>query len=337
MSVTYSYGDGTALHFKDGYPAGFAGLKLRGGMVRCASGRFGHVIVQEIVDPLFTLRIQHIRWNAHVRLLYTHFTEGLHAQIVLDHSTEQVIKGAGHVALWRDEFTAMLTRQWTGFMESTGGKQLLIADFIWSPLFFTQSTEHLNIFDFDKVHQNIPTLLVEPFRPFTPHMHHLLQKMLNSGLPNNPTATNRLTLASQLLDAMLPEINKPILEFPGIRKTDIQLIRQIRDYLAVSSTEPTLKELATKFGTNRDKIKTLFPKIVGRPPWHYWQYRRCLEARDRLINSDAPLKAVHADAGYKSVSYFVAGFNLYLGCNPGELKRNKWKLDAVKPAKKLRW
>jgi AraC-like DNA-binding protein len=332
MTLTYSYADGREINFKHGIPSDYEGHILKGAVAAYATGINGNIFVQEYGSPFFIIRLQEIKWRDAGRLRYTNFTRGLHMQAVLRNFFHQSIKGAGEQFVRTNELSACMCDEWTAFIEPHRHNMVQLFEIIWSPMFFEllprEGTDLLR----QKAYKGIPTLLGEPYRLLNREMRQLTERLF-ADISNNNLGGNLISLVKQLLVVALQELQKPVPDLPRLRPSRLEKLRDVRDYLTICENRPSIASVANKFDISPHHLKKYFPLVTGRTLIHYWQYCRCLHARKRIIENNEPLKAIYTDAGYNDIASFICGFNRYLCCNPGELMRNKWNLDAVKPGR----
>lgn len=89
----------------------------------------------------------------------------------------------------------------------------------------------------------------------------------------------------------------------------------------------TAKSLATKIGTNTNKLQSGFKRLYGQSINQYLHAKRLERARDLLVNSDYNISEIVYKIGLSSKSYFSKIFGEHYGLNPSEYRaKNRNKL-----------
>lgn len=84
---------------------------------------------------------------------------------------------------------------------------------------------------------------------------------------------------------------------------------------------PSLAELAAEIGMSISKLKILFPKMVGLPPYVYLRRLRMEKAMVLLVESGMNVTEVAMEVGYNSISYFTKAFYKQFGVYPSRARR----------------
>lgn len=88
---------------------------------------------------------------------------------------------------------------------------------------------------------------------------------------------------------------------------------------------PSLGELARQVGVSSAKLKQIFPKVCGMPPYTYLRKLR-MEKAFSLLNGDGGEMNVTETAysvGYNSLSHFSKVFESYFGIKPSKLRNQQ--------------
>ena len=121
------------------------------------------------------------------------------------------------------------------------------------------------------------------------------------------------------------------------RMEDRQAIQEAQTILQNNlENPPSLAQLAAAVGMSVSKLKILFPKMVGRPPYVYLRQLRMEKAMALLVDSGMNVTEVAMEVGYNSISYFTKAFYKQFGEYPSRVRRHAVGLgsqpDAVKAA-----
>ena len=86
---------------------------------------------------------------------------------------------------------------------------------------------------------------------------------------------------------------------------------------------PSLKVLAGQVGMSLSKLKLVFPKVCGHPPYAYLRHLRMERAMDLVRCSEKSVTEIAYDVGYSSLSRFSCAFARRFGLNPSEVRRKR--------------
>jgi AraC-like DNA-binding protein len=84
---------------------------------------------------------------------------------------------------------------------------------------------------------------------------------------------------------------------------------------------PSLAQLAAEIGMSMSKLKILFPKMVGCPPYVYLRRLRMERAMALLVENGMNVTEVAMEVGYNSISYFTKAFYKQFGVYPSRARR----------------
>ena len=108
---------------------------------------------------------------------------------------------------------------------------------------------------------------------------------------------------------------------PIANRRDIEVIQQLKEYLTKSFLEDhCLPTLARQFGTNTNKLMSLFKKIFGKSIFEFIAEQRMGHATQLLQEYGLTVTEVARRVGYKNPNHFSAAFKRRYGINPSELK-----------------
>jgi AraC-like DNA-binding protein len=107
-----------------------------------------------------------------------------------------------------------------------------------------------------------------------------------------------------------------------MKRKDIQLIQQIRDYLDENLYEQhSIVELCRQFNINREKLQVGFHELVNSTVHAYIVRQRINRAADRLLVTDDSIKAIALDSGYKKQRSFNKTFKAILHFTPASYRK----------------
>lgn len=104
---------------------------------------------------------------------------------------------------------------------------------------------------------------------------------------------------------------------PAVSKRDLELIHELKDYLnSTFLDDHTISGLAQQFGTNTNKLMSLFKKLFGKSIFEYLTDQRMEHARKLLREESLLVTEVSRTIGYKNPNHFSAAFKKKFGINP---------------------
>lgn len=107
---------------------------------------------------------------------------------------------------------------------------------------------------------------------------------------------------------------------PGVNKRDADLINELKDYLSATFLDDhSMVSLSQHFGTNTNKLMSLFKKIFGKSIFEYLGELRMEHARV-LLEESLMVTEVARAVGYKNPNHFSAAFKKHYGISPSEVK-----------------
>ena len=101
-----------------------------------------------------------------------------------------------------------------------------------------------------------------------------------------------------------------------------RLAHAARELLATRlAAPPSLDALAVELGTDARSLSAAFAAAFGQSIAGYVAEARLVAARERLENTDLPIKQIAAEVGYAYVSNFSAAFARRFRASPAQLRR----------------
>lgn len=117
-----------------------------------------------------------------------------------------------------------------------------------------------------------------------------------------------------------------------MKRKDVQLIREIRDYLDEHLYEQhTVQEICRKFMINREKLQNGFHELVESTVHAYIVRLRMAKAAQRLIESDDSIKAIALDSGYKKQRSFNKTFKTIFNQTPAAYRKLHQQREETRP------
>jgi AraC-like DNA-binding protein len=109
---------------------------------------------------------------------------------------------------------------------------------------------------------------------------------------------------------------------PQYRMEDYKAIQEAQTLLQDNLEKPpSLAQLAAEVGMSMSKLKILFPKMVGCPPYVYLRRLRMERAMALLVENGMNVTEAAMEVGYNSISYFTKAFYKQFGIYPSRARR----------------
>jgi AraC-like DNA-binding protein len=108
---------------------------------------------------------------------------------------------------------------------------------------------------------------------------------------------------------------------PVASRRDVETIQELKEYLTNTFLEDhCLQRLARQFGTNTNKLMSLFKKVFGRSIFEFITELRMDHAMELLRDRGLLVTEVARTVGYKNPNHFSSAFKRRYGVNPSGLK-----------------
>ena len=162
--------------------------------------------------------------------------------------------------------------------------------------------------------------LIGMVRDITPQMNYVIDSIQNALRCKHDTELLLLAKAMELLYLHLSSGHK--LTAPQIDPRDRKAIQKARLLLAHNlEAPPSLNELANAVGMSVSKLKILFPKMCGMPPYEYLRKMRMQRAMELLHQDGLNVTEAAMAVGYSSLSHFSKAFYREYAIHPSQARR----------------
>jgi AraC-like DNA-binding protein len=108
---------------------------------------------------------------------------------------------------------------------------------------------------------------------------------------------------------------------PGITSKDLQTAHAVKEY--VDSTyllDHTLNDLTRHFGTNSNKLMSLFKRVFNKSIFEHIGDLKMQYAHDLLAKEDRRVSEVSRLVGYKNANHFSTAFKKKFGMSPAKVR-----------------
>lgn len=107
-----------------------------------------------------------------------------------------------------------------------------------------------------------------------------------------------------------------------VSNRDVELIQGLKEYLSKSFLEAhSMMSLSRSFGTNTNKLMTLFKKFFGKSIFEYITELRMDHAKQLLLDNAMTVSEVAKIIGYKNPHHFSTAFKRRFGICPSDFCR----------------
>lgn len=311
------------LPMSPGLPNGYEGAKLPGSHATHYHGDIGKIILQEIDNLRCTIRYAVFRLTEQVKLKFIRRESGLQTTAILKDHCRTTFNGAGRFKISEGYFSTLVSKPWEGLLQCGQDAELIAFDTTWDPAllreFIPPESKWWEVFRND--YPNIPLLIGDPYRRITPSLTKLIDQVKYSSYDRTLHQHALDHFLKEYLMEILAAIDNPEWLQGDISKDDFDRIEYTKQYIAANSLRHMLSaDLAKMVYMNEFKFKCLFMKVTGMGTFDYMMYRRCSAVRDKILQTDLPLKSFVQEAGYSDLANFVTGFKRYMGCTPADIR-----------------
>lgn len=166
-------------------------------------------------------------------------------------------------------------------------------------------------------------ILGDHFSAITLAQEQALKNILNCPLEGK---LGYMMMETSIIQILLIQMHalfckEEVLKHPVANRRDIETIQQLKEYLTQTFLkEHCLPTLAKQFGTNTNKLMTLFKKLFGKSIFEYIGELRMDHAMQLLRDHGLLVTEVARTVGYKNPNHFSCAFKKRYGISPSELK-----------------
>jgi AraC-like DNA-binding protein len=290
---------------------------LPGSQCYATDPSIGDLTIQYFQGDQFSLHLSSIHLLRSLSLQLIDKNEGLLSKLSLKNSFLHKMTGIGRLLLKEGQYTAMNT-------------SLLKSEVNFEA---AQTYQSFNL--------RLSSELLEPFKEVFP----VLDSRFDKPLPAQWLTPLMKQIIYQILHASyeektlrfyfevkLKEYLFELLQNTQQEKTGIRFGLTLRETKAIQETHAyilshldkhfTITQLARHVQINEYTLKQGFKKLYGIGLFECLQNARLEKARELLIQSDDPIKAIYTQAGYARITSFITAFRRHFGYTPGSLRRD---------------
>ncbi len=310
------------LEFKAGLPSDYDGPILRGAVASSTKTNLAELVLQELTAENYSIRFIIGRFLKKVSATGWIHTHGLYSYFMLKNGIRKQVSTIGHLHLRQDQYASFFTAPADCSAVFEKNKEFRALDFFYSPKFLE---ELIPFFPELKAVMLSSKGIILPGKAcwMLPSMKEITSQILNCPFDK---ATRQF-----YFDIKVRELLYQILENSYKRKlTDLSFtpweIKKLHDARAILETHistkpPLIKTLAKQVALNEFKLKAGFRQYFNSGIFEWLLERKMQHARDLVLNTNIPIKAISGMVGYPLTTNFITAFRRRFSVTPGSLRR----------------
>jgi len=305
MVLNLSYENGQPLNFLQGLPNDYKGRILPGSISWSCIEDYGRLIIQELHAELYSISFQSfqffkpaiLQWKAHVPRPFSCFA--------LTNDLSEIIAGYGKIRIRQGQVNfqgkdidgGLVSYQKGNFYESlyTGYEHSILEGFDpgsitrpqWAGKGLLQWVDHIFM---DEIRADFRRQYYE-----TKVKEYLLLQFGN------------VVRERQKDSGLHPH------ELAAVYETLQIISRDMKEHIPID-------ELARRIGLKNFHLKSIFLRRMGMNIYEYQLYRKMMEARRLLLNSDKGEKEIASILGYSGTASLTTAFRKYFKITPSTLR-----------------
>jgi AraC family transcriptional regulator, transcriptional activator of the genes for pyochelin and ferripyochelin receptors len=297
-------------------PHNYTGQVLPGSISYSSDPSLGTILVQIFKGEDFSIQYNFIQLLEKHTLYKINKAEGLHFKISLRNNFLFNIHGIGKMNLKEGQFTAMKSTSINSEVKFDALKSYESFNLTYSPSLIETASQALPGFH---------NIIKNPIRArwISYSMRNIINELMHCRYDEDTLSFFfEAKLRTYLVELMAQEKKAHSMNsLTGNAKT-MEAIRETFHFIISNPDKHvSIRELAKKVQLNEFDLKREFKKMYGLGLFECHQKVRMEKARELLLQTDKPMKAIFAAAGYTHVAAFITAFRKYYGYPPGSLRR----------------
>ena len=166
-------------------------------------------------------------------------------------------------------------------------------------------------------------ILGERIARITRAQESALQTIFNCPLTGKLGELMRETAIVQIMLLQLSGLfqDQPCTSTSQIKKRDLDLIQTVKEHVSKTFLDDhSLSDLAKHFGTNTNKLVSLFKKTFGKSIFEFIGEMKMDHAWKLLLDEDRLVTDVAREVGYKNPHHFTSAFKKKFGVSPSQVR-----------------
>lgn len=297
------------LHFQEGLPNGFNGKVLPGGSALCCIEEFGTLTIQEIKSELYVISFQTFDFLKSVSLQWKPAEPKPFSCFAIKNDLLEFIPGFGKIRIRQGQVSFQGQAIAGGRAEFEKGKS------------------------YESLYTGYDPPLLEDFDPIAVTSPQWAGKALLRWIDDIFSNDLRPDFRRRYFENKVREYL--LLQF-GSRGTGLEKkhgllpheLAAVYETLRIISADMKehipIAELANRMKLKNFHLKNIFQRFVGMNIYEYQLYKKMMEARNLLLQTELGEKEIAAKLGYRSNSSFTTAFRKYFGSTPSALRVKKF-------------
>ena len=314
----------TPVQFEQKTAAALSYPSLPGSRLLSFQTPFIQLMVKELIADLFTIRYNVFRFSKSQAIEAVSHKAGIHSRVMLQGDLRYDISEIGHLHQREDSVSMIWSEeaQCTALFE--GGQEYRALDIHVAPVLW----EQLSFFFPDaRLHwQNEKSRLLLPQPCFiTPAVKDIINDILDCPYDEQTSRFYFDLKVREYFYVLLEQCMRMKKSRYRYTPYDAEQIYKAREILLANLGKPphTIRALAKMVGLNEDKLKAGFKHFFGVAVFEAFQHARMEKARDLLLHTNEPIKAIASLTGYLRTTNFITAFRKYFGYTPASLRRDR--------------
>lgn len=171
------------------------------------------------------------------------------------------------------------------------------------------------------IESNTSFLMWKKSKPITPHLHIIIQEIINCKFEGTIKKTYLESKVIEILSILFNDIKHKKTIEKDIPNKDYAKIMKAEAILRNNlKSPPTIPELSLLTGINQYKLKHLFKQVYSRPIFSYVTDLRMEKAKELIADQGYTVTEAAYEIGYKNSQHFTAAFKRKYNYLPSSLK-----------------
>ena len=325
MTPQFSIVSKGPLNLYSGIPPDYPGPILPAANFFSSVNDIGQVLVQELRSDHYILRYNIFRFIEKISLHSKVVKQGLHTRFMLKNNVQHYVKDAQRIDLREGQYTMIWSSQAESLSRFEKNTEYKTLDIFYSPSILQQLASYFpeleTVISMEPGH---PLLLADT-RRIAPAMKDIIREIMECSFDPAISQFYFDCKVREFLYLLLNDTyNNDLSASLRLSSFDTEAIQEARRILLqdISKKPMTIPELSKKVSVNEFKLKKGFRELFGTSIFECLTEARMEKARELLLSTDLPIKAICIHAGYARITNFITAFRRRYGYTPGSLRRS---------------
>lgn len=287
------------------YPAGYEGLRLNGSSPSWSQGAFGTLLVQEVVNEHY--RVRYFILKTFEKLVVHWRDEGALKMQVALHNELRYRRANGMIRLPSSGYNLVWAPELEGrAVFKKGLEYRIFTTHFLSPMMqelvprFPEGTRPAE----------------EQVLPLEPELNKLVHSIIHNPYGEEQRQFFYRNMVRIILFQMLTGVQAHGAR-SGFSEEEVWRVHQI-DTLILSDLRMhyTIPQLAKKAHMSEDRLKEAFKAVIGVGMYERLKEARLQKARELVLTTSLPIKAIFDEVGYETLTGFIDAFKERFGLPP---------------------